>query len=109
GIESEVNALEERLRAARERDLGKTDQAPILPAPDFPPGCFLLLQDGDDVPPLEARQQEGQPAERRMAEGEERAARELVQLRAVARVVQRLDFLQLRRLGGDRGAHFLAD
>jgi len=32
GIETEVSALEERLRAARECDLGEADQAPaILP------------------------------------------------------------------------------
>ena len=113
GIEGEVSAFEERLRAARERDLGEADQAPDsigrLPAPDLLPGRFLLLEEADDVPPLEARQQERQPAERRMAEGEERAAGELVQFRAVARVVQRLDLLQLRRLGGDRGTHLLAD
>ena len=63
----------------------------------------------DQRAPLPARQQERQPAERRMAEGKQRPARELVQLARVARVVQRLELLQPRRLLGDRGSHLLAD
>src|SRR5437879_1978663 len=39
-----------------------------LTPPDLPPCRFLLLEDGDDLAPLEARQQERQPAERRVPE-----------------------------------------
>src|SRR5258708_35523371 len=109
GIEEKVSALEQRLRAARERDLGKADQArdsiAWLAGPDLLPALLLLLEDGDDVAPLEARQQERQPAERRMAKRDDRAAGDLVQLATVARGVERLHPLQLRRLLRDPRPH----
>src|SRR6185436_17122824 len=51
-------------------------------------------------PALEARQQKRQPAEGRMAELHQGAAREFVQDRAVARRMQKMGFVEPRRLVG---------
>src|SRR5205814_10142204 len=53
------SALSRRTFAPRARvSCVKRIKLPILPAADLVPGLLLLFQDGDDVAPLEARQQE---------------------------------------------------
>src|ERR1041385_9178657 len=86
-----------------------TGASTAMEDPNLAPGGFLVLEGLHEGTSLHARQQERQPAERGMAEGQERATRELMQLARVARIVQRLDLCEPRWLVGDRGLHLLAD
>src|SRR5918999_1473313 len=84
-------------------------RATALTAVPVLPLVFLRREGLDDALALHARKEERQPAERRMAELDQAAARELVQRGAVARRVQEARLLELRRLFGHRGRHLGAD
>src|SRR4030095_1387388 len=80
---------------------------PSLAAVPVAPLLFLRREEPHDALALGARQQERQPAQRRMAELDQRAARKFVQDGPVPRRMQEAGLL--RRLVGHRRRHLLAD